>query len=104
MHKELARHGMRFSGLIINLLHDLGLDGHSVEEVAALLAPDLGEPLARRVASNLGDFDLLARRDAESVQSLSRKLDEPDPLRVRHLDGDPQDLSGIAAVAELLFR
>jgi anion-transporting ArsA/GET3 family ATPase len=103
LHEQLARHGMRFGGLIVNLVHDVGLEGSSVEEVAALLAPALGDALAARAAANLGDFDVLARRDAGNVQTLSRGLAEPDPLLVRHLDGDPQDLSGIALVAELLF-
>ena len=90
-------------GLIVNLVHDVGLDGHSVEEATALLTPELDEALAARVAANLGDFDVLALRDAESVQALSRELNEPDPLLVGHLDGDPQDLGGITQVADLLF-
>jgi hypothetical protein len=94
---------MRFGGLIVNLTHEGGLDGHSVEQVAALLAPELGEQLARRTAANLADFDVLARRDARSIEELSRVLGEPAPLPVRHLDGDPQDLRGIAVVSELLF-
>jgi anion-transporting ArsA/GET3 family ATPase len=103
LREQLERHGMRCGGLIVNLVHDVGLDGHSVEEVVAKLAPSLGEALAARAAANLGDFDVLARRDAESVRALSRDLGEDDPLLVRHLDGDPQDLGGIAVVAELLF-
>jgi anion-transporting ArsA/GET3 family ATPase len=102
--EQLDRHRMRLGGVIVNLVHDIGLEGHSVEQVAALLAPELGEALAARVAANLGDFDLLARRDADVVQTLSRELGDADPLLVRRLDGDPQDLAGIGLVAELLFR
>ncbi|HEX3392280.1 MAG TPA: ArsA-related P-loop ATPase [Solirubrobacteraceae bacterium] len=102
--EQLEREGMHLGGLIVNLVHDIGLDGRGVAEVAAMLAPELGEALAARVAANLGDFDVLARRDAKSVQALARELGEADPLLVRHLDGDPQDLSGIAQVTELLFR
>jgi hypothetical protein len=95
---------MRFGGLIVNLVHDVGLDGRGVEQVAAQLAPFLDDDeLAARAAANLGDFDVLARRDAAGVRALSLGLAEPDPLLVRHLDGDPQDLGGIAVVAELLF-
>jgi anion-transporting ArsA/GET3 family ATPase len=101
--EQLQREGMHLGGLIVNLVHDIGLEGHGVEEVAALLRPELGDALASRVAANLGDFDVLARRDAESIQALARELDVPDPLLVRYLDGDPQDLDGIAFVAEQLF-
>lgn len=103
MAEQLERHGMRRAGLVVNLVHDVGLEGHRAEQVAALLAPELGQALARRVAANLRDFDVLARRDAESVKALSRQLGEADPLLVRHLDGDPQDLAGIGLVAKLLF-
>jgi anion-transporting ArsA/GET3 family ATPase len=103
LHEQLARHGMRCAGLVVNLVHETGLEGRSVEQVAALLAPELGESLARRAAVNLGDFDVLARRDAHGIQALARDLGETDPLLVRHLDGDPQDLEGVALVAELLF-
>jgi len=101
--KQLQHEGMHVGGLIVNLVHDIGLNGHSVKDVAALLEPELGEALAARVAANLGDFDVLARRDSEGIQTLSRECGETDPLLVSHLDGDPQDLDGIALVAEQLF-
>ncbi|MGH2878878.1 MAG: ArsA family ATPase [Solirubrobacteraceae bacterium] len=101
---QLAREGMHLGGLIVNLVHDVGLQGSSVEQVAGALAPELGEALAARVAANLGDFDVLARRDVDSVQTLARECGEADPLLVGHLDGDPQDLQGIALVAEQLLR
>jgi anion-transporting ArsA/GET3 family ATPase len=103
LREQLERQRMRLGGVIVNLVHDVGLEGHDIEDVAALLAPELGEALAARVAANLGDFDLLARRDADVVQALSRELGDADPLQVRRLDGDPQDLAGIGLVAELLF-
>lgn len=103
VHEQLERHGMRRAGLVVNLVHDTGLEGRPVEQVAALLRPELGEELAARAAANLGDFDVLARRDAHGIEALARELGEADPLLVRHLDGDPQDIGGIALVAELLF-
>jgi anion-transporting ArsA/GET3 family ATPase len=103
LHAELGRHGMRCAGLVVNLVHELGLGGCSVEQLAERLAPELGTALAARAAANLGDFDVLAQRDAEGIEALARELGEADPLLVRHLDGDPQDLRGIALVAELLF-
>jgi anion-transporting ArsA/GET3 family ATPase len=104
LHAQLARERMGFAGLIVNRFHDHGLDGHSAEEVTRLLSGQLGDALAARVAGNLADFDVLARRDHESVASLSRALEEDDPLLVPHLDGDVQDLRGLAVIAERLFR
>ncbi len=103
LREELAREEMRFEGLIVNRTHDVGLDGNSAEQVGALLSEDLGEALARRVASNLADFDVLARRDRGAVATLSAALEEGDPVLVPHLDGDVQDLRGLAAVAGHLF-
>ncbi len=103
LHTQLAAAQMGFAGLIVNRFHDQGLDGHTPEEVAQQLSGELGATLAARVARNLADFDVLARRDRESVAELSRALDEPAPLLVPHLDGDVQDLGGLAVIAEHLF-
>lgn len=89
--------------MIVNRVHHDGLDGRSVEEVRALLTPELGDGLAARVAHNLGDFDVLVQRDRATVARLSRELDEPHPLLVPHLDEDVQDLAGLARVASHLF-
>lgn len=103
LHARLMREKMGFAGLIINRCHDRDLDGHAPEEVAQMLSAELGALLATRVAGNLADFDILARRDSESVTKLSKQLEEPDPLLVPHLDGDVQDLGGLAIIAERLF-
>lgn len=103
LHAELGREGMRFAGLIVNRFHGHGLDGHTQEQVADLLAPPLDPGLATRVAANLGDLDVLARRDRESVATLSRDLGEAQPLLVAQLAGDVQDLGGLLAVAGQLF-
>jgi len=103
LHAQLAREQMDFAGLIVNCFHDQGLEGHATEELARLLSDELGEALAARVANNLADFDVLARRDRESVTALSSALGERDPLLVPQLDGDVQDLRGLAIIAEHLF-
>jgi anion-transporting ArsA/GET3 family ATPase len=101
--EHLAAAGMSRSAVVVNRVHRDGLEGHSTAQVQALLAGELGERLAARVAANLADFDVLARRDRESVAELSRTLGEAHPLEVPHLDGDVQDLLGVARVAEVLF-
>jgi anion-transporting ArsA/GET3 family ATPase len=104
LHAQLTRKKMSFDGLIVNRVHDQGLDGCTPEQVTQLLADELGVRLATRVSGNLADFDVLTRRDRNRVAGLSRALDEPDPLLVPYLDNDVQDLSGLVVVAEHLFR
>jgi anion-transporting ArsA/GET3 family ATPase len=99
---KLDEAGMRRGGLIINRVQLEGLHGHDVEHVCELLTEDLGAELAARVAGNLADFDVLVRRDRESIQALSHALDDPSPILVPHLDGDV-DLRGLAEIERHLF-
>jgi anion-transporting ArsA/GET3 family ATPase len=101
--ERLAEKGMRRGGVIVNRVHFDGLGEHTVEQAQEALAGELGERLAARVAANLADFDVLVRRDAQTIERLSRELDEPDPVLVPHLDEDVSDLAGLARLAELLF-
>ncbi len=101
--EQLEAAGMSRAGLIVNRVHSDGLDGHTAAEVKALLAGELGERLAARVAGNLADFDVLAQRDRATVARLARALGGPAPILVPHLDGDVQDLAGLDFVARHLF-
>jgi len=101
--EQLTEAGMARDGAIVNRVHLHGLDGHSAAEVEALLAPDLGESLARRVAHNLADFDVLARRDRDTIARLGKELGERAPVIVPHLDEEIQDLAGLARIADYLF-
>jgi hypothetical protein len=89
--------------LIINRVHNGGLLGRSAAEVKALLAPELGEELAGRVAGNLADFDVLVQRDRETVARLSGAIEERSPVLVPHLEEEVQDLLGLSRVAQHLF-
>jgi anion-transporting ArsA/GET3 family ATPase len=100
---KLAAAEMPVGELIVNRVHVGGLQGMSAPALSELLATSLGEPLAGRVASNLADFDVLARRDSETVALLSEALGERHPIVVPHLDEDVQDLLGLARIAEHLF-
>jgi anion-transporting ArsA/GET3 family ATPase len=101
---KLAAAGMARDGAIVNRVHLHGLDGHSVKEVQELLSAKLDDDsLARRVAGNLADFDLLVHRDRDTIARLRRELTEPDPVIVPHLDEDIQDLAGLARIAQYLF-
>jgi anion-transporting ArsA/GET3 family ATPase len=103
LHAQLVREQLGFAGLIVNRFHAQGLEGQTSEEVASLLTPQLDPTLAARVAANLADFDILVRRDHESVATISEEIDEPSPVLVPQLDGDVQDLRGLFVVAEQLF-
>jgi anion-transporting ArsA/GET3 family ATPase len=100
---HLDEAGMARNGLIVNRVHREGLHGRTREQVTTLLEPDLGERLAARVAANLADFDVLARRDDATVRRLSGELDDPAPVLVPHLDEDIQDLAGLARIADHLL-
>jgi anion-transporting ArsA/GET3 family ATPase len=100
---KLAAAEMPVGELIVNRVHVGGLQGMSEVALSALLATALGEPLAARGAGNLADFDVLARRDSETVALLSEVLGERHPIVVPHLDEDVQDLLGLARIAEHLF-
>jgi anion-transporting ArsA/GET3 family ATPase len=100
---QLAETQMALGGLIVNRVHFDGLGGHSVEQVQELLAGDLDERLAQRVAGNLADFDVLVRRDRETIARLSEQLSEPDPILVPHLDEEVRDLASLARLAAHLF-
>lgn len=100
---HLDEEGMPFGGLIVNRVHLDGLDGHTPSEVKALLAPELGERLAARLADNLADFDVLVRRDEESVAHLSGAVGDDAPILIPHLDEDVQDVDSLAKVASHLL-
>jgi hypothetical protein len=59
--------------------------------------------LTARVVSNLSDFDLLARRDHQSIARLRQELSEPEPVLLGELDGDIADIDGLLAVTRELF-
>jgi len=100
---RLTAAGMSLGELVVNRVHADGLHGLAAADVAALLAPSLGEGLAGRVAGNLADFDVLARRDRETIARLAVAVGEHPPLLVPQLDEDVQDLLGLAGVAKHLF-
>jgi anion-transporting ArsA/GET3 family ATPase len=101
--EQLRGERMKCDATIVNRVHLHGLGGHSAAEVEASLASDLGEALARRTAHNLADFDVLARRDRDTIAHLGRELEEQAPVIVPYLDEEIQDLAGLARIAEYLF-
>jgi anion-transporting ArsA/GET3 family ATPase len=101
--EQLAAAGMERAAVIVNRVHRDGLEGHTPQQVQALLTSELGERLAARVAGNLADFDVLAQRDRASAERLERALEDRGPILVPHLDQDIHDLGGLHRIAEHLF-
>jgi anion-transporting ArsA/GET3 family ATPase len=101
--EHLAENGMPFGGLIVNRVHLDGLGGHTPQEVKALLAPELGERLAARVAENLADFDVLVRRDEQTIAHLRGALDDQQPILIPNLVEDVHDIDSLARVAAYLL-
>jgi anion-transporting ArsA/GET3 family ATPase len=97
-HGKLREAKMAFGGLIVNRVHPVGDDRRPQEEIAAGLADALGDKLAAKVAQNYCDLQVLAARDAASIERLVEALDEPDPIVVPQLDGDVHDVEGLLAV------
>jgi anion-transporting ArsA/GET3 family ATPase len=101
--EKLAAGGMSLGELIVNRVHEHGLEGHSSAEATRLLTPALGAGLAGRVASNLADYDVLVQRDKNTIAGLSRMLPGRDAILVPQLDEDVQDLLVLDQIAEHLF-
>jgi anion-transporting ArsA/GET3 family ATPase len=100
---RLAAAGMSRGGLIVNRVHFDSLQGYATADVQARLSPQLGHNLAARLAANLADFDVLARRDQDTIAKLSQELQDADPLLVPDLGHDVADLDALARVARHLF-
>jgi anion-transporting ArsA/GET3 family ATPase len=102
--ERLKAAGMRVGALVVNRVHETGLDGHAREDVREALVRKLGdERLAKKLADNLADFDVLVERDRATIAQLGERLGDPHPVVVGQLDGDVQDLAGLALVAGRLF-
>ncbi|MEO8966045.1 MAG: ArsA family ATPase [Solirubrobacteraceae bacterium] len=101
--RSLNEGGLPFAGVIVNRVHhDLVADG-DLDGVRAELAGTLGDGLAERVAANLADYHVLARRDALGIERLERELGDRPRLLVPYLDDDVHDIEGLLRVHRFLF-
>jgi anion-transporting ArsA/GET3 family ATPase len=100
--RKLKAARMPFGGVIVNRVHHREAEGDP-EQVAAALAETLGDELARKVADNFRDYQVLARRDQENIARLARKLDDDRILEVPYLDEDVHDVDGLAGIGRFLF-
>ena len=100
--RKLKAARMPFGGVIVNRVHHREAEGDP-EAVAAALAGELGEPLARKVADNFRDYQVLARRDQRNIARLAAMLDDDRIVEVPYLDEDVHDIQGLRRVQRFLF-
>jgi anion-transporting ArsA/GET3 family ATPase len=103
-HGKLREAGMPFGGLIVNRAAVADASLGDPVAVRAALRDELGDALAGKVAQSVADLQLLAARDAESIERLKVALDEPEPIVVPRLDGEVQDVDGLLALYRHLAR
>jgi anion-transporting ArsA/GET3 family ATPase len=101
--RTLGESGLPFAGSIVNRVHHDLLGEREPSDIAELLTEPLGADLAARVADNLHDYHVLARRDARNVARLQQELDGRPLLLVPHLDDDVHDVEGLLRVHRYLF-
>jgi anion-transporting ArsA/GET3 family ATPase len=103
-HGKLREAGMPFGGLIVNRAAVVDASLGDPVAVRAALRDELGDALAGKVAQSVADLQLLAARDAESIERLKVALDEPEPIVVPRLDREVQDVDGLLALYRHLAR
>jgi anion-transporting ArsA/GET3 family ATPase len=102
--RKLKAARMPFGGVIVNRVHHDFLGDVDAGEVAAELEGELGDKLAGRVAENLGDYHVLARRDRDNIARLGRNLGGEDRMiLVPYLDDDVHDIAGLLAIHRYLW-
>jgi len=92
---KLREAQMPFGGLIVNRAEVVDDAIGAPDAVRVELDSALGTSLADKVAHSVADLQRLAARDAESIEHLKARLDEPDPIVVPRLDGDISDIEGL---------
>ena len=94
---------MRRGIIVFNRVNEHGLQGRTAAELRAALEPLAGARLAARAADNLADFDVLARRDRETIERVLKQLGGDNARRVPHFNEDVRDLSTLARVGAQLL-
>jgi anion-transporting ArsA/GET3 family ATPase len=101
--RKLKAARMPFGGVIVNRVHHDEAADADPDVVAGHLENELGPKLARKVAENFRDYQLLARRDEANIERLARQLDERRLALVPHLDDDVHDIPGLTRIHRFLF-
>src|SRR5665213_1636928 len=103
MRRMLEENGLPFAGVIVNRFHHDLLGDTELGELSDELAKGLRPELAARVARNLVDYHLLARRDELGFERPSSSMDGRPLLAVPQLDGEVHDIEGLLRIHRYLF-
>jgi anion-transporting ArsA/GET3 family ATPase len=101
--RTLEAGGMPFAGVVVNRVHHDLLGDTEPADVGAALGRRVGRELAWKVAENLHDYHVLARRDHRHIARLTAELDGNPLLLVPQLDDDVHDVEGLLRVHRYLF-
>jgi len=102
--RKLKAARMPFGGVIVNRVHHDFIGDVDAGDVASELEEELGPKLAARVAENLGEYHVLARRDRDNIARLARNLGGEDRMiLVPYLDEDVHDVDGLQAIHRYLW-
>lgn len=116
--ERLEEYEMPFGGFVVNKVHPRYLEGAAVEafdgireDADALLRAlghdrfdDASRDVARRLAANLDDLELLAARDRRVVDGLGSRAGAHHPMvLIPFLDEDVHDLGGLHRIQSFLF-
>lgn len=106
-HSKLAENRMNFGGVVVNRVrYRLGKKPSGLRDLTGRIDSALGSPegeLAERLARNLIEYDVLAKRDAKNIARLTEEMGDKPVIRVPYLDTDVHDLAGLAEVDRYLF-
>jgi anion-transporting ArsA/GET3 family ATPase len=104
--RRLHAAGMSLGGAVVNRIHAGALRGGEAADLPARLVAEAGLSLAlaRQVAAIAAEEQALARRDADNVADLARRLGADVPLvQVPLLDEDVHDAAGLVRLDRHLF-
>jgi anion-transporting ArsA/GET3 family ATPase len=116
--RRLKEAKLPFGGVVVNKVHPdylqvaEGAGSDTAAEALDQLVPELersldGTPgaaeLARKVAENFENYEMLAERDRENMKLLTGRIAEECVLEVPYFDEDVHDIAGLAHVNRYLF-
>lgn len=93
--RSLAEGGLQFTGTIVNRVHP-GLESGEVPL-------DLSPALRAKVTDGVGEYLVLADRDAANIARLREQLGDAPMLLIDELDADVHNVQGLLAVQAALF-
>jgi anion-transporting ArsA/GET3 family ATPase len=109
--RRLKEAKLPFGGFVINKVHpdylqnaeDADFDRLVPELERSLDGTAGAADLAQRVAENFENYELLAERDSQNMELLTKRVSEDCILEVPYFDQDVHDIGGLAQVNRYLF-